>query len=426
MNPSTRITPASGLALVVIETILLFGCYTLAAYWARTPYFELYLLYDSGLLQIAFVVGVIQLVLYFHILYETPVPRSRLLLIQQCCTALGFAFLFQSISGYANWMIEMPRAAMIYGSLMALVVLPVWRIAFSLLLSHTIPDRKVLFLGKSAAISEIVATLNKNPVRGFAAAGYLDLDVWSLPLPRLGTVEELDQVLLTHRPDRIVSNGKVLSIRRSQDLEWSGIPVEDATEFHETLMGRVCALELRPDQAIFLSMFQPREGAVLFHNAWSLLAAALGIIVMSPLLIFSAILVKVSSRGPVLLSEEYVGFGGASFPLYQFRVDPFTSGGRFLRRVYFEKLPRLFNVLRGEMAIVGPRPERRDFYSALDALIPFYRQRTCVKPGLTGWAEINSKGLDLKDAIRRLEYDLYYIEHLSLTLDAYIVIHTFL
>jgi len=102
-----------------------------------------------------------------------------------------------------------------------------------------------------------------------------------------------------------------------------------------------------------------------------------------------------------------------------------TSVGRFLRRVRLDELPQLFNVLRGEMSLVGPRPERPEFVKTLSEQIPYYRQRHCVKPGITGWAQINHKyGDTLEDTVTKLEYDLFYIKNISPSLDAYIIFHT--
>jgi lipopolysaccharide/colanic/teichoic acid biosynthesis glycosyltransferase len=138
-----------------------------------------------------------------------------------------------------------------------------------------------------------------------------------------------------------------------------------------------------------------------------------------------------------------VGLLGSTFVLYKFRSmyvdaedrtgavwavrdDPrITPLGRWLRRLRLDELPQFFNVLRGEMSIVGPRPERPEFVRTLAEQIPFYRQRHCIKPGITGWAQINHKyGDTIEDSVRKLEFDLYYIKNLSLALDAYIIFHT--
>ena len=156
-----------------------------------------------------------------------------------------------------------------------------------------------------------------------------------------------------------------------------------------------------------------------------------------------ALLVRVTSPGPVLFRQTRIGVHDRAFTLYKFRSmrvdaeaatgavwatkdDPrVTAVGRWLRLLRLDELPQLFNVLRGEMSIVGPRPERPEFVRTLSEQIPYYRQRHCVKPGITGWAQINYKyGNTIEDTITKLEYDLYYIKNMSLSLDAYMIFHT--
>jgi len=171
--------------------------------------------------------------------------------------------------------------------------------------------------------------------------------------------------------------------------------------------------------------------------------AVAGIVIGAPLMLLTAIAVRLSSPGPILYRQVRVGMSDQPFTLYKFRSmrqdaeagtgavwakkdDPrVTAVGRVIRAIRFDELPQLFNVLKGEMSIVGPRPERPEFVQALSERIPYYRQRHCVRPGITGWAQVNYKyGDTLEDTITKLEYDLYYIKNMSLSLDNYIIFHT--
>jgi lipopolysaccharide/colanic/teichoic acid biosynthesis glycosyltransferase len=153
--------------------------------------------------------------------------------------------------------------------------------------------------------------------------------------------------------------------------------------------------------------------------------------------------VRLSSSGPILYRQTRVGMDGVPFKLYKFRSmradaetatgavwavkdDPrVTPVGRIIRKIRFDEMPQFFNVLRGEMSIVGPRPERPEFVKTLAEKIPYYRQRHAVRPGITGWAQINYKyGDTLEDSVTKLEYDLYYIKNMSWLLDSYIIFHT--
>jgi exopolysaccharide biosynthesis polyprenyl glycosylphosphotransferase len=165
--------------------------------------------------------------------------------------------------------------------------------------------------------------------------------------------------------------------------------------------------------------------------------------VAAPVMILVAVLVKVTSPGPILYRQARVGRHGEQFTIIKFRSmrvdaerttgavwalkdDPrVTRLGGWLRKMRLDELPQLFNVVKGEMSIVGPRPERPEFVEELSEKIPFYQQRLAVRPGITGWAQINyGYGETIEDTIKKLEYDLYYIKNLSFGLDFYIMFHT--
>jgi exopolysaccharide biosynthesis polyprenyl glycosylphosphotransferase len=289
----------------------------------------------------------------------------------------------------------------------------------------------------------------ERPELGLSAIGYLGDQEGSiaLPLPRLGVMQDLRAIVAQTRPDRIVVG---LSERRQRlpvfdllDLRLSGIAIEEAARTYEMAFGRVCISELRPSQLIFSAELGPRRHSVQWQRLYSFFIALVGTVVTAPLMLIVAVLVKLTSPGPVLYRQKRVGHRDVPFMVYKFRSmrvdaeaktgavwaatnDPrITPLGRWIRKLRLDELPQLFNVLRGEMSIVGPRPERPEFVKTLNEQIPFYRQRHCVKPGITGWAQINHKyGDTLEDTIVKLEYDLYYIKNLAPSLDAYIIFHT--
>jgi exopolysaccharide biosynthesis polyprenyl glycosylphosphotransferase len=179
------------------------------------------------------------------------------------------------------------------------------------------------------------------------------------------------------------------------------------------------------------------------QSFYSFLIAAVSLILFAPVMLLVALIVKVTSPGPVLFKQNRVGLNGKIFQIFKFRSmvvdaergtgavwakknDPrVTPFGKIMRTTRLDELPQIFNVLRGEMAVVGPRPERPEFVTVLSEQIPFYRQRHAVKPGVTGWAQINYKyGETIEDTIVKLEYDLYYIKNLSPSLDVYIMVNT--
>jgi len=440
--------PSSILALIALETLLISGCYILAARLVLDEDIEFYLLYDRGWLAIGLVVAIIQMGLYLQDLYEHLRLQSRIYLAQQVSLVLGAAFLIQAVLGYGRSSVQLNKWTMMYGSFLVLLVLPLWRLAFYAVVSKALPAERLLFIGTSAALRAVAIRLTERPELGSVVIGYLSpAPADAFPCPWLGTVERLQEVAGKYRPERIVvglneSRGQ-LPMQQLLDLRFSGIVVEEVPSTFESVFGRVSIQDLRPSQLIFANEMGPRRWMVLLQNMYSVILGFVGMVTTLPLMAMVAVVVKLSSPGPILLRQTRVGLHGKNFVLYKFRSmyadaeartgavwaardDPrITPAGRWLRRLRLDELPQFFNVVRGQMAIVGPRPERPEFSAMLEEKIPFYRQRQWVKPGITGWAQINHKyGDTVEDSMIKLEYDLYYIKHLAPALDAFIIFHT--
>jgi exopolysaccharide biosynthesis polyprenyl glycosylphosphotransferase len=263
----------------------------------------------------------------------------------------------------------------------------------------------------------------------------------------IGPIRDLNEHARTLKPDMIVvgmaERRRELPMSEMLHLRFSGIHFEEAAVTFETVFGRVSTRELRPSRLVFSSDLGPKKGSLFWHSLYSMPIAALLLILFSPVMLLTAIIVKLTSPGPVFHRQVRVGINGTHFTVYKFRSmhvnaeaatgpvwakrsDPrITPAGKWIRRFRLDEFPQLFNVLRNEMALVGPRPERPEFVKSLNEQIPFYNYRHCVKPGITGWAQINYKyGDTLEDAIMKLEYDLYYIKNLAIALDMFIVLHT--
>jgi exopolysaccharide biosynthesis polyprenyl glycosylphosphotransferase len=440
--------PTSVLALIVLETIIVLACYCVAAYLTVDEALEFYLFYDGGWLPIAVVTAVIQVGLYFQDLYEHLRPKSRIFLVQQVSLVLGGAFLLQAVLGYGRSGVQLPKWTMMYGSLLVLLVLPLWRLAYYAVISRALPSEKLLFLGTSSALRGVATRLAERPELGSVVVGYLSATPAELfDSPWLGDMEKLADVVRSLKPDRIVvglneSRGR-LPMQQLLDLRFSGIAIEEAPTVFESVFGRVSIQDLRPSQLIFSREMGPRRWMVALQDFYSFLLGIIGMLITLPIMAVVALVVKLSSPGPILLRQTRVGLHGKDFVLYKFRSmyadaeartgavwatknDPrITPVGHWLRRLRLDELPQFFNVVSGHMAIVGPRPERPEFSAMLEEKIPFYKQRHWVKPGITGWAQINHKyGDTIEDSLTKLEYDLYYIKNLGPALDSYIIFHT--
>jgi lipopolysaccharide/colanic/teichoic acid biosynthesis glycosyltransferase len=182
---------------------------------------------------------------------------------------------------------------------------------------------------------------------------------------------------------------------------------------------------LEPYTVIFRNELSAPPGSVALQSIYTNLLALASVVVMLPLVVLIAIVVRLTHSGPVLSRTTCVGLHGIPFTRFRFRCDGRDLVSRFLTRFKLDALPQILNVVRGEMALIGPRAERIEFNQILTALIPFYRQKQSVKPGIMGWSQLHCDVQPTEDTLARLEYDLYYIKHISLVLDAYTVIKAF-
>ncbi len=442
--------PTRVVGLLFSEIVIIFGCYLAAAYYAtETP--NLFLYEDGGFYRIGLVTLCVITGFYLNDLYSQLRVRSKAHLLQQVCFVLGVSFLIQSLLDYARfseW--ALPKWTMIFGSLLILVIQPAWRVLYDHVVMRQLARETVLFLGASPVARMIGERLAENPHFGLSVAGYLEDSPASDDMSAnllLGSISELRAIVETLKPQRIIvgmaeRRGR-LPVHDLLDLRFSGIHIEEAQTTYEAVFSRVSVKDLRPSQLIFMADLGPRPQSEFWQGLYSLVIALIGFLIALPVMLIVALSVRLTSSGPVLYRQIRAGKNGENFMLFKFRSmyedaeaksgavwaskdDPrVTPLGRWLRRLRLDELPQLMNVLRGEMVIVGPRPERPEFVKVLVEQIPYYQQRLAVKPGITGWAQINHKyGDTLEDTLLKLEYDLYYIKNLNMTLDLYIMFQT--
>lgn len=434
-------------ALLASEFVVIYLCYLSAIFVYLQPDAQVFLYYDNGWLRILVVVVCLILGFYFHDLYSKVNAPPRELLHSAGIVA-GTAFLTEGMLVYFQLrFLVVPVGPMIAGSALAIPGLTAWRLFFNHVVMRTIHSERVLFLGNSPIVQEIASHLEEHPEKGLRPIGFLDES--APPCARaLGTIAELREVVDRLRPNRIViglrERRAALPVLQLLEMRLSGTRVEDVLTTYEIVFERISTGELRPSQLIFSSSeFGPSRVGLLMQSISSIAMAAVAMVMCAPVMLTVAALVKLTSPGPVLYRQQRVGKNNRTFTLYKFRSmardaeartgavwatrnDPrITPVGRWLRRLRLDELPQLLNVLKGEMCIVGPRPERPEFVADLEKRIPYYRQRHCIKPGITGWAQIKHKyGDTVEDAIAKLEYDLYYVKNLAPALDAVIMFHT--
>jgi sugar transferase (PEP-CTERM system associated) len=262
----------------------------------------------------------------------------------------------------------------------------------------------------------------------------------------IGTHEKLAQVVEEQRVDTIVvcleDRRATLPVEQLLDLKAMGINVLDGHQLFEEVSGRLSVDSLRPSAVIFSSGFKQSMAFHVMKRVVDIAVPSCGLLMMFPLFLLVACLIKLDSPGPVIYRQARVGLRGRPFLIMKFRSmrqdaeksgpqwaqaeDPRISRvGRWLRMARIDELPQLVNVLRGEMSLVGPRPERPVFVQDLRKIIPYYDLRHTVRPGITGWAQVKFHyGASVEDAHMKLQYDLYYVKRSSFALDMRILAQT--
>jgi lipopolysaccharide/colanic/teichoic acid biosynthesis glycosyltransferase len=430
--------PVGALALLFSEILITASCFLVVTFLVLSVDPQIFLFNDRGLQRIAVVVASILFGLFFEDLYERIYVKSRVLLLQQLSLVLGIALLIQGIIGYVSDRFRLPVRVMLPAGALTIVALFAWRMVYSAVVLRVVGPQRILFVGMSPLLEEMAGHIKAHPELGLETVGYVDNGAAPAVPPGqsrlLGPLSALREIAAAVKPDRIVvgfaERRQQMPISSLLQLRYSGTVIEEASVAYEQLCGRVLLQQLRPAQIVFSSAFRPRSEQLIYQTLGNwLLALILGIL-SAPLLLLAAILLRLSSRGPLLIRKECAGLGARPFTLYRLRLPDAEGAGmnraqKFVWRWRLDALPHLWNILRGEMCFVGPRAERPEFVEALTEEIPFYRQRCRVRPGITGWAQINMPPDRPEDTLRRLEYDFYYLKNFSRGLDTYILVHTF-
>jgi sugar transferase (PEP-CTERM system associated) len=227
------------------------------------------------------------------------------------------------------------------------------------------------------------------------------------------------------------------------EMKLDGVSFDHLASVYEEYTGKIAVENLRPSWLIFSPGFKKGRFLRVAKRALDVGVAGAGLLLAAPVIVLVAIAVKWTSPGPALYRQERVGLRGRTFRVIKFRSmrqdaekntgavwatkgdSRVTPIGAFLRRTRLDEVPQLWNVLKGDMSFVGPRPERPEFVASLTQDIPFYGQRHTVRPGLPGWAQFRSTyGASIEDALEKLQYDLFYIKNMSIALDLFIIANT--
>jgi sugar transferase (PEP-CTERM system associated) len=440
--------PGRTLALAFSEGLLAAVALIAATYVWFGRDADLELRYDHGSFRIAFASLVCVLCMYYNDLYDSTAIESLRKGMTQLIRVLGTVCIVLAVIYYAWPSVQIQRGPLVIWVFLAGLSLLIWRRIFvSVSVSAQLTSRTIL-LGEGPLAEAVASEITNRPESGLQLVGYVAGDGPNVDHPRgmacLGTVEDLADVV--RREDVscvIVSMGERrgrLPVEELLRLKTHGVLIKDAPDLFETLAGKVPVSSLNLGWLLFSEGFRISPMTLFYKRAASLVLSFAGLLVALPVMILIAIAVRLDSRGPVIYRQKRVGKDGKTFTLFKFRsmrVDAasdrpaqenderVTRVGRWLRNYRLDELPQLYNILRGDMSFVGPRPFIPAEERELAQSIRFYDQRWTVTPGITGWAQVR-KGYcsTIEDNLEKLSYDLYYIKNISPGLDLLIVLHT--
>jgi len=386
-------------------------------------------------------------------LYQRGVHEGEAGFIVRLAFAFGIGTALLALVFYAFPSLTMGRGILALALVFSFVGVVLLRETFSRVVGAQSQKRRVLILGAGVNAKRIEDLLDKEPSLGFFVVGYV-------PLPRSQRLISSEYIMahdatllelaIAHGVDEIVlaadDRRHKLPVGELLDCKMSGFDVLDILSFFEKELA-VVKIDLLHPSWIFLSQDGFRNGLTGLYGKrfLDLVLGSLLLLIASPVMVIVTLasLIESGFRDPVLYHQIRIGQDGLPFRLHKFRsmrTDAEADGrarwaekndtrttrlGAFLRRTRLDELPQLFNVLKGQMSLVGPRPERPEFVERLAASIPYYAERHRVKPGVTGWAQmLYPYGSDEEDAKRKLEFDLYYVKHAGIVLDLIILLQT--
>ncbi|BBO67321.1 glycosyl transferase [Desulfosarcina alkanivorans] len=405
-------------------------------------------------LKTLLIASVCQLCLYYNDLYDLNVTNSYQELLIRLLQALGASAIFLALVYFLFPVCIIGRGIFIVSICFVVGFIVIWRIAYTHVLNHGLFDKKIVLLGSGDLAKNIAKEILDKKDCGYRVAAVVN-------------GKEYDGECLVQTPVNICrndysdlcKNAKALNIdkivvaieerrqgfpiRQLLQCRVDGIEVIEGTSFYEMLTGKLIVEKINPSWLIFSEGFRKSWLRKVLKRTGDLILSFIMLILLAPVLIAVAILIKLDSKGPVFFSQERVGEDRKPYMVHKFRSmvqdaekksgpvwaqsndSRVTRIGKFIRKWRIDEFPQLFNVIKGEMSFVGPRPEREFFVKELEEAIPYYAERFSVKPGVTGWAQVSYPyGASVEDAKEKLNYDLFYIKNMSILMDMMVIMRT--
>jgi len=407
-------------------------------------------------LRVALITLICQVSLYYNDLYDLSVVNSRQEVLIRILQSFGAACLVlfplfwifpKLVIGSSNMVAT--------GVALGVLLLLGWRMLFTVAYRYYDRPSRVVVLGAGDLALDLVRAIQERSDLNMLVMGLVGAEageesnpaIEARGLRMLGTIADLETIAQEMGVNRVVvamaDRRKKLPVRALLNLKLHGVEIDDAWSLYEKVTGKIRTTELPAGWLVFGEGFQQLSRKVRHKETVDFFLALIAGVIALPVAAIVAVIVKLDSKGPILFRQERVGYKGALFQIIKFRTmrtdaeaiggpqwstehDPrITRAGRFLRKVRLDEIPQIWNVLRGEMSLVGPRAERQHFVDILSQQLSYYAERHMVRPGITGWAQIRyAYGASIEDSRQKLQYDLFYIKNLTLPLDLLIMFET--
>lgn len=392
---------------------------------------------------------VFQLSIYFFDLYDLRRYLSLTDTATRLAQAYGIGCVILAVIYYLAPPLMILSSVFWSGYLITAVVLLVYRFWYYKVLRNRMFAQGVVIIGTGELASDISQEIEGRhdsvyKVLAFVGSEQPSFNPYDAPvvdnlvnIKKLFPIESVERIIVAPDERRGATPVRVLL-----ECKMRGVAIEQGVTFYEHITGKILVERVDPSWIIFSEGFVLNRWKYVMKRLLDVFAAVILLVLSLPVMLVSAIIIKLESPGPIFYLQERVGQDGSIFKVIKFRSmgkdaekngavwakendDRVTRFGSFIRKVRIDELPQLWNVLKGEMSLVGPRPERKVFVDELVKDIPYYNIRHGVKPGLTGWAQVRYPyGASKEDALRKLEYDLYYIKNISVFLDMIVIFHT--
>lgn len=437
--------PIRTLVLLGGEALLVWTSFLVATIWQNPEDSYVVLNYEGGYLKI--VVATVAVLIFSHLfdLYEPTRWNARGELYFRLLMVPGILALSTAILAYLFPQVLIGNNTVVLALLLVTAALFGWRLLYAWLAQRPYLRERVYVLGVGERAQRLVNGLRTRSELGVEVAG------WSGnvegALTRESLAAHLMELIQEHRVHRVIvameDRRGTLPVMEMLQLRLNGVKIEEATSWLEKISGRIEVDNLYPSWLIYADGFRFSATFLVLRRLIAILASAILLLVVLPVIPFVILAIKLDSRGSVLYRQQRVGLAGKVFFCFKFRTmrqdaesdtgptwagddDPrITRVGKFLRKSRLDEIPQLWCVVKGDMAFVGPRPERPEFVEMLSKVIQYYPVRSAVRPGITGWAQVKYKyGNTVEDSKEKLQYDLYYIKNASLGLDLMIMFQT--